>query len=416
LAYRKLGSLVLVLAFAAFAVTTASGSNPRGTGQLPLVQKGELGAPRFTEGSSASPFGTTNTVPYWSSRFTDPTNGVTYPFTMVGENPANGHTTTVPTEIIPLNIVYSQPFTIASDGTSRIDAVKASPVFQSSHYNLSNDSGQYGSVFMRSQFNTFGNYNVNLSTPTVLPTQTLNIPSNQGQALFLTPDGSVLGVVQVQWFSNRLQQVMGQLHIDPKTVPIFLVDNAFLYSGKQWDAPGACCVLGYHGAGHPQGGGAGPINGNGGQAVQTFVFASWISPGVFGGGFMCSYDLSHCDGPTAANNFTESAFGDQVFSDIHALSHEVAEWLADPFGNNVVQPWAVPTAQQYGCTDVLETGDPVVGIGWEQPVGNVTYHPEDEVFKSWFARDNPSVAQGGNYTYMGSYNPYGFDQYPAPTC
>ena len=109
---------------------------------------------------------------------------------------------------------------------------------------------------------------------------------------------------------------------------------------------------------------------------------------------------------------------DDVLQDIHALSHEVAEWLADPFGNNMVQPWAVPTAQQYGCTNVLETGDPVVGIGWEQPVGvnGPIYHPEDEVFKSWFARDNPSVAYAGNYTFMGPYNPAHFDDYPAPTC
>ena len=74
--------------------------------------------------------------------------------------------------------------------------------------------------------------------------------------------------------------------------------------------------------------------------------------------------------------------------------------------------------QQYGCTNVLETGDPVVGIGWEQPVGvnGPIYHPEDEVFKSWFARDNPSVAYAGNYTFMGPYNPAHFDDYPAPTC
>jgi hypothetical protein len=38
------------------------------------------------------------------------------------------------------------------------------------------------------------------------------------------------------------------------------------------------------------------------------------------------------------------------------------------------------------------------------------------VFKSWFARDNPSVAYAGNYTFMGPYNPFGFDSYPAPTC
>ncbi len=82
-------------------------------------------------------------------------------------------------------------------------------------------------------------------------------------------------------------------------------------------------------------------------------------------------------------------------ADIHAFSHEVAEHLDDPFVNNVVKPWLTPTAPQYGCTDVLETGDPVVGV-WYPLSGTTTgsadgynyygqYHPEEEVFGQWYA-------------------------------
>jgi hypothetical protein len=400
----------LVVALAVVVALTASlaGSAFGGpAAKLPQLKKGQIGKVRYADGTSVDPAGTTNTIPYWAGSFTDPTNGVTYPFTMVGKNPSTGASVTVPTVIIPLDVVYSNPITISSDGSSRVAAVEASPLFHASTYFIDGDTAQYGSAFMRSQFNTFGSYGVNLGSPTVLPTQTIAIPQNQGQALGFAPDGALVGVAQVQWFSNRLQQLMGQLHIDPKTLPIFLVDNTFLYDGKDWTAPGACCIIGYHGAGHPQGNGAGPVNGKGNQPVQTFIFASWMSQGVFGGGYMCSADFKTCD---------DGSFGDQVFSDINALSHEVAEWLADPFGNNVVQPWSVPTAPQYGCSNVLETGDPVVGIGWEQVVNGVTYHPEDEVYKSWFARENPSTAFDGNYTFMGSYNPFGFDAYPAPTC
>jgi hypothetical protein len=46
----------------------------------------------------------------------------------------------------------------------------------------------------------------------------------------------------------------------------------------------------------------------------------------------------------------------------------------------------------------------VVGIGFSQPMPNgITYHPEDEVFLPWFARENPSSAQGGRYTYMNTF-------------
>ena len=53
---------------------------------------------------------------------------------------------------------------------------------------------------------------------------------------------------------------------------------------------------------------------------------------------------------------------DWALQDIHALSHEISEWADDPFVNNGVEPWLTPTAPQYGCTNALETGDPVVGL------------------------------------------------------
>lgn len=101
----------------------------------------------------------------------------------------------------------------------------------------------------------------------------------------------------------------------------------------------------------------------------------------------------------------------------------MAEWLDDPFTNNAVQPWLTPTAPQYGCTDLLETGDPVVGIWFPlaanpdtNPLAAGVWHPEDEVFGQWFLRQSPSNAYGGHYTFMGSANPYPGFQVPATGC
>ena len=111
--------------------------------------------------------------------------------------------------------------------------------------------------------------------------------------------------------------------------------------------------------------------------------------------------------------------------DIQPLSHEISEWADDPFDNNWVEPWVTPTAPQNGCTGVMETGDPVVGIGFAMggnsyfqganPNGTHSadgyYHPEDEVLLPWFMRTaNPSSepVQGGGtsgrYTLMGNLN------------
>jgi hypothetical protein len=130
---------------------------------------------------------------------------------------------------------------------------------------------------------------------------------------------------------------------------------------------------------------------------------------------------------------------DWALQDIHALSHEISEWADDPFVNNLVQPWLTPTAPQYGCTNILETGDPVVAIGFAKgtntfeqgpnPDGSKTtdgyYHPEDEAFLPWFMRTSPNTVSEqtqsassniGRYTLMGDLNPFpGFRQ-PATGC
>jgi hypothetical protein len=97
--------------------------------------------------------------------------------------------------------------------------------------------------------------------------------------------------------------------------------------------------------------------------------------------------------PNTYTGFSPTTSPTRGLSDIHALSHEVAEWLDDPSVDNAVQPWQTPTAPQNGCTSVLETGDPVAGV-WFPLAGNPDadhlWHPEDEVKANWFTRDEPA--------------------------
>jgi hypothetical protein len=155
----------------------------------------------------------------------------------------------------------------------------------------------------------------------------------------------------------------------------------------------------------------GSSNSNGNAAVQTFAWASWVRPGTY---------------PRVSGQPLPT---DWALQDIHAISHEIAEWGDDSFVNNWVEPWATPTAPQYGCTNILETGDPVVGIGFAkgtntfeqgalpdgEQMADGYYHPEDEVFLPWFMRLSPNrvseptqspSANVGRYTLMGDLNPF----------
>jgi hypothetical protein len=323
--------------------------------------------PMFTTDGGATPFRTSRTIPYWSSSFTY--SGVTYPFTMVGTNAFTSNAqTTVPAVIIPFRFVFANG--IVMDGGADVAATIASPIFADFTYPLSaNDHTQYGDAIQRAMFNRLGStYHVLLDDPTVAPTQTIEVPASKGVAFPLL-NGSNAGLMDIGWFANKLHKAINALHVPPQTFPIVLTDNTFLFRGDQ------CCVLGFHGA-------LSSVNGNGNQPVQTYMYAAFITPNTFGGP------------------------GSDGLSDIHAISHEVSEWVADPFVNNVVPPW---TAPGYDCNSFLETGDPVVGVwfplpGNPQPGANNLYHPEDEVYLSWFARQVPSIAYNQLYTYMGTFS------------
>lgn len=356
-----------------------------------------LGTPKYSALGVTNFSANANTIPYFRSQFTDPTNGHVFAYTMVGTDPAQGdRTTTIPSVIIPFSFTFAasvDPNVHTLDGTTKVALTVNSPVFQDSNVGAAanatasappslnagrtvhepSDVTQVGDAIYRAQWRKTGSgYHVRLGQPAILPTQTFSVPGNLGVIVVGRSSHAHIGLLDIQWFFNRLNETVNNLHIDPGTVPIILLYNVFLYDGHD---PNNCCVLGFHGA-------TASLSGNGSQQVQTYMFASYSDPGIF-----------------SPNPGDKESF----IADIHGLSHEVQEWYDDPFVNNVVTPWLTPTAPQYGCTAFLETGDPVVGFGFKITLSGHTYHPEDEVHYSWFARETPSRAAMQYYTYLNNF-------------
>jgi hypothetical protein len=346
------------------------------------------------------------TVPYWSSSFTDPTNQVAYPFTMVGSDPRLGESTTVATQIIPLKFTFVagaqdvsvlnvgrinyNPTALAAtmDGTDNVADTIASPIFTPTNFAISGDSGvQFGDAFARAQFGKVGTgYHVILGQPRVSETVSIQVPEGQGVAV-LSPLGVMVGRVDATWFRARLAELIDEMELRPTVLPIFLTNNVVLYSDSNFSH---CCALGGHGAGSPAS--DAPISLAGKEKIRTFVFAAYLTPN----------GLSRFPAPPFAG-----------FSDIHALSHEIAEWIDNPFGINVVPPYQIPTAPPGACSSDLETGDVLAGVwfpmpGNPNPAASLVLHPQDGAFLNWFARDreDPGLAPAdGRYTYMGPATP-----------
>jgi len=199
---------------------------------------------------------------------------------------------------------------------------------------------------MRAQFNKTGasSYHVRLM-PVFHDTVTIDVPSGKG-TIIVSGRGVLAADVNIQWWSTRIQNLNNSLgYNDPTHLALYLTQDTVNFIGTN---PLNCCVIGFHGAAEvPSKTNNGPQNGSGNQPVQTFAWGSYTSPGLF------------------ARAFPPGGSGaDWAFQDIHPLSHEISEWSDDPFINNFVQPWGTPTAQSGGCSNLLETGDPVSGIGF----------------------------------------------------
>lgn len=301
-------------------------------------------------------------VPLWNGSFTYLTR--TYQFTMVGTDPALGSaTTTVPVVIVPLKIMFSGAVTLSASDPVCGDSMSAttlaldSPLFQAYPFlpgGTDVGTTQYIDAFQRANFwsdvsTVASDYHVLLS-PTVAPTQTIFVPGFLGSTV--AGPCARIGKVGFLYFDLVLRRLIDRLGIPSTSLPLFVAYNTFLTQAGQ------CCVLGYHSAR---------------SSGQTYAFASYNDAGVF----------------------------NVPIEDVHAMSHELAEWLDDPFGGNRTPGWKA--GQAVNCQFNLEVGDPVTGTAFEALLNGTTYHPEDLVFLPWFSRGSPSSSVNGWYTFLDTY-------------
>jgi hypothetical protein len=295
----------------------------------------------------------------------------TIPMNIVGTDPGlGGATTAVPTVIVPLRFVFTAGTMATLDGTVRATTTANSPMFRNANYTTGGtDLGttQYGDAMQRGEFWNYPgfspDYHVLLGDPTIAPTVTVTVPAAFGRSDTLVT-GTVLGRMDLDFFDSVLNGLRGAYGVD--TLPIFLTDNVYLYQGVLSN----CCILGFHNSE------AGPI-----ATAHTWIFAAYSEPGTFVG---------------------------DVFVDVVPLSHEVAEWLNDPFvgdfvGLNFIPPAILP-GQGGACIINFETGDPLEAppVVFTKMINGTTYHLQDEVFLPWYTHA-PSFSVNGFFTLLGTF-------------
>lgn len=316
-------------------------------------------------------------------------DGKTYSGSMVGGDPfgADLSTTNIDTVIIPVVLVTNSVFVKMTNGgalntkpgvfvfdpTAPDDScfsspndvpltlLGQSPIFQSSTFEFGPTTvgtTQYIDAFQRGNFWKFvanSGYHTILNART-LPPVVLNVPGNQGLAIPAAAFGGCgpEAVVNMEVFLHQIfPQLLASQGVDSSQFPIFLFYNTVM-SATSPNNFKTCCVLGFHSA----------ITQRPGAHLQTFAFIDFEASGLF-----------------------PPSFHDSVIA-----SHEVGEWMDDPFGNNPTPLWG-HVGQVGGCQGNLEVGDPLTPTNVPAVTGanGFTYHLQELAFFSWFY-GAPSIA------------------------
>ncbi|MFN2532547.1 MAG: hypothetical protein ABR555_14740, partial [Pyrinomonadaceae bacterium] len=285
-------------------------------------------------------------------------------------------TTTVPTVLIPLRFVFENGlvFDASADsinGQTSIQGIINSPVFQSYDFNvggISIGNTQYGDAFQRANFwdsvsRGSHDYHVLLGQPTVLPAFEVHVPDDDVFFVIDPDSGTLVPIVDGFFLSQATNDAILQTNISPQALPIVVWGNVFGFGG----------VEGFHGA-QPVPGGA-----------QTYISTGY-----------------HPRSPSFLGS-----------EDAYVLSHEVLEWMDDPFTDNFTPGWNFAGVTYPHCissafvSDLLEVGDVVETLlASDVPIsiGGTIYHVTDAVFLDYFTRTSPSRSANGQFTFFGVTN------------
>ncbi|HWZ43533.1 MAG TPA: hypothetical protein VNW97_08640 [Candidatus Saccharimonadales bacterium] len=320
-----------------------------------------------------------------------PSLGRLFPFIMMGNHPLAGGTTVIPAQITTVNLRL-----LNADGTLNVnvpfkfrDLLEDSPNFEEHNYR-SGRHIQYGDAVHRAQFfHTMGRDWHTVLRPSFVNDVTFTIPRFvnvrfadgsvkpvQAYRLGTAADGNhfvlMLDLLFNFLFSNQVVSDINAGNFTTNALSTTMLPNTFLFSINNQGQFAGCCVLGFHTFFF--------IPNATPQPRWVTQFASWISPGIFGGGF----------------------------EDVTALSHETAEAFGDPFVNNTTASWQFPgvPANAKICQNNLEEGDPIevlsnatVPIKLREGHEVFTYHPQNIPLLQWFEMGAKSNAIDGAFSF-----------------
>jgi hypothetical protein len=379
--------------------------------------KAALESGRTKAGANANSSNNNGQLQTFTYTVTSSRDGNTYSGQIVGQSPfTNPHASSdISSQLIPVIVrthtvftgfnaagtdITTKPGVTVFDPTVKDDScltppndvpltlTQLSPIYKSFDFNFggtdvgttqTTDAFQRGNFFklLNGDPNVDNNldYHVILSPVNTLAAVVIDIPAGNGIAypssVFGGCPGGTVGIVDIAVYEPALFKLFTPLTtkgVNPTTFPFFLEHNvveceAFapgVNCGDVLNPNAACCIIGFHDS----------------DGAQTF----------------------------GTGDFDTSEIFVSPIPDVLPISHEVGEWMNDPFGNNPTPAWG-HVGQVGGCQGNLEVGDPLTPTPAPtifNPVNGFTYHMQELAFFSWFY-GAPSVGVHGWFSDNGTF-------------
>jgi hypothetical protein len=304
-----------------------------------------------------------SSIPLFKGSFT--ADGVTYPYTMAGGAPQLGGTTRIQTVLFALDVLFEG--TGPGGATERVTTsdivadILASPVFTPAPF--ANGLLQAEDSAQRASFDAVAgpDWHTILQAPAIRRA-TIRVPLGLGAVIHDAADRHIrFARVNFDYMEDQLRQILDEAELPPSVLPIFVSHNVF----EQLRAPDGTVVAVNFSSTDVRD----VVDEGGRRGIQTRAWAMWL------------------DDPAI-----------DLFANSSMLTAAIAQLTLDPLFINRAPAYTTPNPEvNDGCFDHL--GQPFLSKAMPISVQGLEYLVENVPMLSWFARQTPSTAVGGAYSW-----------------
>ncbi len=332
----------------------------------------------------------TISVPTFTSTAT--VGGTSYKYTLVGQDPAKGGTTTIPVVLVPVTLTIEGRM----DATGRkavLDAgpiatkIVHSPIF--AKYAFASGTTQYADAIMRADFykeGGSGDWHTLLGTPKIMPVK-VTLPIEDGYVMTSKKTGAKLALADVRFMQAEIFKQLGP--VAPGTLVIAVTRDVTFYASDATE----CCSWGTHGVDTSSPG------------RTPFVLGSYLDPNTV----EVDKDIQPLTQQLA--QFFRDPLHDPLGRGgrgVAAAGNTFPAWMRVPAGDPATQPRQNSGPGGSGLTIGLFLDDPT-DVNWKNTVpaskpfvatvAGVPYHLQNVALLQWFNQATAPTSLHGAYSF-----------------